>query len=90
MLDFESNEEFYDFVRSFSDKLREANFELEAQKLRHRLDEVAWTTSSELFGELGKLFLDLKREAAADLSPVLQGDLERCLDAIRKVWPDLR
>ena len=90
MPDFKSNEEFYDFVRAFSDKLREASLEFEAKKIRHRLDEVAWTTSSELFGELGSLLLELKRDAAPNLSRTLQVDLERCLNAIRKVWPDLK
>ncbi|MHC4405563.1 MAG: hypothetical protein ACYTG0_38445 [Planctomycetota bacterium] len=90
MPDFESNDQFYDFVRRFSDKLREANLEIEAKKLRHLLDEVAWTTCSELFGELGRLFLDLERDSAADLTPVLRSDLQRCLEAVRRVWPDLK
>lgn len=88
--DFESNDEFYDFVRQFSDKLREAGLEFESKKIRHRLDEVAWTSSSELFGELGGLFLQLERNAEASFPAALQSDLQRCLGAVREVWPDLK
>ena len=87
---FESNDDFYDFVREFSHKLCKAGLDLNANKLRYLLDEAAWTTSSEILAELGRLFLDLTRKSAANLSPNLQSDLQRCICAVREVWPDLK
>lgn len=90
MSDFASDDAFYDFVRGFSRRLESAGLESHAAKLRHRLDAVAWTTSSELIGELGRLFLDLEKRASSSLDPRLQSDLERALRAVREVWPELR
>jgi hypothetical protein len=87
--DFESNEAFYAFVREFAARLDEVGLNLYGAKLRHRLDEVAWTTSSELIGELGQLFLSIEREASPSLDPALAANLQRGLHAVRKVWPEL-
>ncbi len=83
--DFESNEAFYHFVRQFAARLDEAGFNLYGAKLRHRLDEVAWTTSPELIGELGQLFLSIKHETSPSFDPTLAADLQRELHALRMV-----
>lgn len=58
------------------------------QRLHMLVHEVAWTTSSELMGELGVEILTFRR-TAKDLSPDLQKLLCRCMDVVKQVWPDI-
>jgi hypothetical protein len=57
-----------------------------SQRLHVLLHEVAWTTGSELMGELGLEILTFQRSAQS-LSPELQKLLCRCMDVVKKVWP---
>ncbi len=68
MADFSSNDEFYEFVDRFAARLADAGREAHARKLRTLFHEVAWTTSSEFLGELGREFRNL--EATAQELPV--------------------
>ena len=60
-----------------------------SQRLHVLLHEVAWTTSSELMGELGPEILIFQRSPQS-LSPELQELLCRCMDVVKQVWPKLR
>lgn len=59
-----------------------------AQKLHTLLHEVAWTTGSELMGELGLEILTFPC-TAHNLSPKLQELLCRCMDVVKTVWPNI-
>ncbi len=66
--------------------------ELRAQGLADAADSLAsikaaaWTTSSEMLGELGMAILRIQSENAR-ASNDLQRLLGRCMDEVRKVWP---
>lgn len=67
-------------------KLREAGLSTAADSLS-TLRGSAWTTSSELIGELGLAVLRLQRQPGlpADLMQLTQ----RCMSEVRKVWPHI-
>ena len=48
----------------------------------------AWTSSSEMLGELGKAVLRIQAENA-HASNDLQRTLARCIEEVRKVWPQI-
>jgi hypothetical protein len=53
-----------------------------------RLKGAAWTTSSEMIGELGLAVLRLQKQRG--LSPELMELCRRCMSEVRKVWPSIR
>jgi len=59
-----------------------------AQTLHTLLHEVAWTSESELTGELGLEILRFQR-SDRKASPALQELLHRCMAAVKKVWPNI-
>jgi len=59
-----------------------------SQRLHVLLHEVAWTTSSELMGQLGLVILTFQRSPQS-LSPELQELLCRCMDVVKQVWRDI-
>jgi hypothetical protein len=59
-----------------------------AQRLHALLHEVAWTTGSEMTGELGVEILKFQR-GNPSMSPALQELLRRCMGAVKQVWPDI-
>jgi len=69
-------------------QLRAEGFEEVAAKLHTHLHETAWTTGSELLGELGLVLIAFQRT-----QPATSGDLNRhldlCLILVRRVWPKL-
>jgi hypothetical protein len=68
--------------------LRAEGHDQVAQRLHMLLHEVAWTSSSELMGELG-LEIAAFRRSTRNLSPELEKLICRCLDVVKKVWPDI-
>jgi hypothetical protein len=60
-----------------------------AARLHALLKEVAWTTSSELWGELGLEILAFERSGAA-ASPDLRRRIDTCMRSVRRVWPDIK
>ncbi len=60
-----------------------------AARLHTLLHEVAWTTGSELIGELGLAILAFERSG-----PTVSSDLRRLLDScmsfVGRVWPDIK
>jgi hypothetical protein len=70
-------------------QLKQAGLPDAAGRLLHLLHGVAWTTSSELIGELGQALLSVRRLHAAELAPEVLAHLEAAIASARKVWPDL-
>jgi len=60
-----------------------------ADRLHTLLHKVAWTTGSELIGELGLAILAFERS-----TPAVSSDLRRLLDfcsgVVRRRWPDIK
>jgi hypothetical protein len=75
--EFESNEDFYEFVRAMSAHLEDLGFNEACGELSILLN-VAWTTSSELFGELGLTCNKILERDGKRLPPCLATDLNRC------------
>lgn len=86
---FSSNAEFYAFVDRVAVRLRVEGLVESADRLHALLHQAAWTSSSELIGEVGKAIIAVRGRSDHSVSPELARDLERCLAAVRKVWPDL-
>jgi hypothetical protein len=53
------------------------------------LRKAAWSTSSEMIGELGIAVSKIQAETP-QASPALQEILGRCMAQVRKIWPDVR
>lgn len=60
-----------------------------AARLHTLLHEVAWTSGSELIGELGLTILAFER-GRPTISSDLRGHLESCMSFIRRAWPDIK
>jgi hypothetical protein len=78
----------YDDFDKLTSMLRAEGHDQVAQRLHVLLHEVAWTTGSELMGELGLEILTFQRSAQS-LSAESQNLLCRCLDVVKTVWPDI-
>jgi hypothetical protein len=70
-------------------QLRAAGHESTADRLDVMLHRVAWSTGSELLGELGLEILQFQRSTPS-VSATLQQALSRSLEMVRRVWPDIR
>ena len=60
-----------------------------AKELSCMLFEVAWTSSSEMLGELGKKVLEIKKQTSNRSMP-LESSLNHCIRIVREVWPDIK
>jgi hypothetical protein len=75
-----NNQEFYDCLDSLCARMRDAGMSSEAERISTLIHKVAWTTSSELFGELKFACRDaLASPAVTRLSSDVKDDLENCL-----------
>src|SRR5574341_1447834 len=72
------------------DGLGAAGFEEEAKELRGLAFDTAWTSSSEMIGEIGLAILRTQRRAAGGLPAEVVSALESCMDHVRQVWPDIK
>lgn len=77
----------YDCFRELIQELRREHFDEVAEKVDSTLNRVAWTTSSELVGQLGAVTRDFER-APPIVSPSLRSTLEQCAQVVVRVWPD--
>ena len=82
-----SGSDGYDCFRELIPELRREHFDEIADKVDSILNHVAWTTGSELIGELGAAIRDFERTQPA-VSPSLRLSLDTCMQAVRRVWPD--
>ncbi len=60
-----------------------------AAKLDYLLHKVAWTTGSELLGELGLQILGFQRDHP-NVTAELRQSLGSCMDTVRRVWPNIK
>jgi len=79
----------YDCFEELITQLRAEGHARAADILHHRLHVVAWTTGSELLGELGAEIIRFQ-QSGQSMSGELQQSLSRSLDMVRRVWPDVR
>jgi hypothetical protein len=79
----------YECFEELIRRLRGAGHVAAAEKLDFMLHKVAWTTGSELIGELGSEILSFQR-SASDVSSELQRSLSDCMSMVRRFWPDIR
>ena len=75
--EFESNKDFFDFVTAMSSHLLELGFE-EAHQELSRILNTAWTSSSEVFGELAFISKRIMGRDGRRLPPCLKEDLKKC------------
>jgi hypothetical protein len=68
-LSFNSNQDFYAHIDSLTERLKELNFVAPAQELHSILHESAWTTSSELLGELKLTMVKIRIQHRGQLPP---------------------
>ena len=78
----------YDCFEELIAHLRAGGQASTADKLDFMLHRVAWTTGSELLGELGAEIIRFQ-QSAQSVSVELQQSLSRSLDMVRRVWPDI-
>ncbi len=61
----------------------------EAVRLRALVHEGAWSSSSEMIGDIGLAILALRDSATDRLSDEAASTLDRCMDMVRRVWPEI-
>lgn len=69
-------------------QLQDAGHTATARKLDEML-HLAWTTGSELIGELGLEILAFQR-TTPEAGPELHDTISRCMAMVRRVWPDIK
>lgn len=73
-------------IDSIIAKFEARNQQAAADKLR-RIQETAFTTSSELLGELGLAVRSIQKETQLDRE--MKQDLDHVMRAVKKAWPRL-
>ena len=81
---FDNIQGFYKFIDEISLQLQKEGFKEEGQKIYSYIHEVAWTTSSELLGELSIIFKKLKNQNKLPVS--LRKDIDISLKTIKAYW----
>ena len=78
----------YDCFDELIAQLRASGHMSAADRLDFMLHRVAWTTGSELLGELGAEILQFQRTTPS-LDAAVQQSLTRTLEMVRRVWPEI-
>ena len=60
----------------------------EANLLHHMIHSVAWTTSSELIGELGQTIKKISKESPLSISETSKKNMLEAMKMVKRVWPD--
>jgi hypothetical protein len=68
--------------------LRDDGLGSDADRLHFMIHKVAWTTGSELIGELGQDIKDLARQHGGSFSDNSRLKMEAAFEMVRRVWPD--
>ncbi len=79
----------YDRLRQVIQALYDEGWEEAAVRLDDLLNHTAWTTTSELLGELGLAIRDFERTRPA-MTSSLRATLKECKDSVRGAWPSIR
>jgi hypothetical protein len=77
-------DEFPGVIDAIRDKLRCQGFTGEADRLHTLVNEMVWTTSNELYGEL-RLALNEIRKERADLPSDIAAEIRRLIKSIDRV-----
>lgn len=85
----------YECLDQLITSLRRDGRSADAATLHALLHESAWTTSSEMLGQLGEALRSIERDAASDasapsLSPETKLHLDHCFELVQRAWPDFR
>jgi hypothetical protein len=67
--------------------LRADGLDGEADRLHDLLHKTAWTTGSELVGELGREMKRLEREQGTRFSAATDAKFQAAFKMVRRVWP---
>lgn len=68
--------------------MRDEGLSTEADRLYVLLHKVAWTTGSELIGELGQALKKIEKEALPTISANSAQKIEDCFKMVHRMWPD--
>jgi len=82
---YESNQQFYDHIDAMVLSLKaigETDISDEIDMLLHK---TAWTTTSELFGEL-RIRLEKLLQAEQPLPAAIKSDIQGCINTINRAW----
>ena len=60
-----------------------------ARRLQELVHGTAWTTSSEMIGEIGLAVLSIQAAVSRELPRSVAADLRRVMAGVREVWPDI-
>jgi len=82
-------QDFSPWLRDAVERLRASGWPAEAEEL-DAVARSAYTTSSEMLGEIGRAILRVERGLGPALPDEVDELLRRCLVEIRTVWPGLR
>ncbi|HEV8722478.1 MAG TPA: hypothetical protein VGW77_17820 [Candidatus Binatia bacterium] len=73
---FKTLKEFYEVVDALTERLVAEHHDKEAGQLHTLMHEIAWTTGSELLGELTLALKNMNGK----YSPELTGEIDECLE----------
>jgi hypothetical protein len=68
--------------------LRTDGFSKEADRLHHLIYKMAWTTGSELLGELGQEIKKIEKEHSKSFSANTNTKMDIAFEMVARVWPD--
>jgi hypothetical protein len=74
---------------SLVDDLRHDGLTVAADRLHALLHKTAWTTGSELYGELGLEMKGIRQAFGQRFSPRTKTSFKAAAAAVTKVWPDI-
>ena len=60
----------------------------ESDKLHYMIHKVAWTTGSELIGELGEAIKAIRKDNLHGLSDDSKKNIRESMDMVKRVWQD--
>ena len=86
MKQFKSNQDFYNYIDELCVRLKWLGFNGIATKLHQLIHETAWTTSSELLGEMRIALREFRAENEANLNTALDSDIDMCLKTINSAF----
>lgn len=78
----------YECFDELTASLRYDGLPAEADRLYVLLHEVAWTTGSELIGELGQALKKIEIDGLRSISASSAQKIEECFKMVCRVWPD--
>jgi hypothetical protein len=81
---------FQDIIDELTAALKADGLEEEARTLHTLVHEMAWTTSSEFMGEVGKALGKIKSTRRGRLSPNSKKAMAKVFAIVGRPWPSFR